>query len=48
VLQELKKANFDPEFFREFENELVDQYNDKLPDAKVKSSSKRGLYALFG
>lgn len=47
VLRELKKANFDPELFREFEDALLDQYNNKFPHDKVKSGSRRGLYALF-
>ena len=47
VILSLKKANFDPEFFKEYEDEIVNIYNDRFPDDWIKSSSKRGLYALF-
>ena len=45
VVSNLKQANFDPEFFREYENEILEQYNQRFPDDKVKSTSKRGLFA---
>jgi 3-phenylpropionate/trans-cinnamate dioxygenase ferredoxin reductase component len=47
VIQNLKKANFDAEFFKEYEDEVRKIYNARFPDDPVKSSSKRGIYALF-
>ena len=46
VIRELGKANFDPEFFKSYEHELMEQYNTKFPDDKVNSTAKRGLLAF--
>ncbi len=46
VIRNLKKANFDPEFYKEYENEVLEIYNSKFPNDKVKSTSKRGLFAF--
>lgn len=47
VIGDLKKANFDPEFFQEYENEILRIYNSKFSDDQVKLTSKRGLFAVF-
>ncbi|MCK5369860.1 MAG: NAD(P)/FAD-dependent oxidoreductase, partial [Cyclobacteriaceae bacterium] len=47
VIHNLKKANFDPEFYKEYEDEILNLYNSKFPDDQVKSTSKRGLFAVF-
>lgn len=47
VIKNLKKANFDPEFSKAYEVELRDIYNKYFPDNPVKSTSKRGLFALL-
>ena len=47
VIRNLKKANFDPEFYKEYEDEILNLYNSKFPDDQVKSTSKRGLFAVF-
>ena len=47
VLSDLKKANFDPEFYAEYEDQIIAQYNTKYPDDQVKSSTKRGLFSIF-
>ncbi len=47
VVRNLKKANFDPEFYKEYENEVLEIYNSKFPDDKVKSTSTRGLFAFL-
>lgn len=47
VIRNLKKANFDPEFYKEYEDEILNIYNSKFPDDQVKSTSKRGLFAVF-
>ena len=48
VILNLKKANFDPEFFREYEDEILNLYNSKFPGDKLKVEGKRGLSVLFG
>ena len=47
VIQNLKKANFDPELYQEYEDEVLRLYNARFPDEPIKSTSKRGLFALF-
>ena len=47
VIQNLKKANFDPEFYQEYEDELLKIYNEKFPADLVKSTSRRGLFSLL-
>ena len=47
VVANLKKAHFDPEFFKTHEHEIVNIYNEKFPANPIKSSSKRGLMAVF-
>lgn len=47
VIRNLKKANFDPEFFKEYEEELVKLYNERFPGDRIQSASKRGLFAMF-
>ena len=42
VLENLASANFDPEFFRQHENEIVQQYN-RLNAKALKLKAKRGL-----
>lgn len=46
-VQNLKKANFDPEFFKEYEDEILKIYNSKFPNDPLKSTSKRGLFSVF-
>jgi len=46
VLTKLKNANFDPEFFKPYEQDIVNQYNSENgTDLKVK---KKSLLAIFG
>lgn len=46
VLQELKNANFDPEFFKPYEKEIIAHYNElNGTNLKVK---KKNLFAIFG
>jgi hypothetical protein len=47
VIQNLKKANFDPEFYKEYEVEILHLYNEKFPDEQIKSTSRRGLFSVF-
>lgn len=46
VMVELKDANFDPEFFKPYEEEIVAQYNkENGTSLKVK---KKNIFAIFG
>ncbi|MFD2573896.1 NAD(P)/FAD-dependent oxidoreductase [Spirosoma soli] len=48
VLERLPLANFDPEFFRQYEKEIVAQYNAEHPDQPVVGmKAKKGLFSLF-
>jgi len=48
VMSKLKDANFDPEFFERYEEELIKIYNERYPDDKVKSSKSKilGIFNL--
>jgi NAD(P)H-nitrite reductase large subunit len=43
VLEHLGEANFDPEFFRQFEEVVVAQWNHTQPDSQVRLAKRRGL-----
>ncbi|MCG8306058.1 MAG: FAD-dependent oxidoreductase [Cytophagales bacterium] len=47
VISNLKHANFDPEFYKEYEDEILEIYNSRFPDRTVRSTSGRGLLAVF-
>ncbi|CAN5912736.1 hypothetical protein BH24BAC1_BH24BAC1_00120 [soil metagenome] len=47
VLQHLGEANFDPEFFRQHEQDLVDLYNRQNPGQDLTLKRRRGLRGLF-
>ena len=47
VLENLGVANFDPEFYRQYEQDLVAVYNEKHPDQPLRLRRKRGLRGLF-
>ena len=44
VLQDLGQANFDPEFFKQHENDLIEIYNSKNSSHRVRLKRKRGLF----
>jgi NAD(P)H-nitrite reductase large subunit len=46
VMSKLKHANFDPEFFERYEEELIKIYNERYPDDKVKSSKSK-IFGIF-
>jgi len=46
VLTELSLANFDPEFFATYENELIEQFN-RNSEQKIKPNTKGGLKAVL-
>jgi 3-phenylpropionate/trans-cinnamate dioxygenase ferredoxin reductase component len=45
VLQNLGLANFDPEFFKEYEEEVIKLYNKKF-NKNLQLKTKRGLNAV--
>lgn len=47
VVSNLKKANFDPEFYKEYEAEVLQMYNTRFPNQQVKTTSRRGLLSLL-
>ncbi len=46
VLKNLRQANFDPEFFKRYEPELLQQYNQLHPANKVATSKVKKLFGL--
>jgi len=46
VIQNLSKANFDPEFYTQYEEEVLHIYNKRFPDDPIRSTSKRGLFSF--
>ena len=47
VLENLGAANFDPEFYRQHEQDLLGAYNRRHPDAPLRLKRRRGLKHLF-
>jgi NADPH-dependent 2,4-dienoyl-CoA reductase/sulfur reductase-like enzyme len=43
VLEHLPLANFDPEFFRQYESDIVGKFNAQNPDQPVVLKAKKGL-----
>lgn len=48
ILPELYKANFDPEFFELFEDEIIKLYNVRFPDKAIKSKRKKTFLEKIG
>ncbi len=44
VIRHLRQANFDPEFFTEFEPEIITHYNTQFPGQKLHLQGRRGLF----
>jgi len=44
VLENLAVANFDPEFFKQSETEILEAWNKQFPSDQVKLKSKKGLF----
>lgn len=45
VLEHLPLANFDPEFFRQYEPDIVGKFNAQHPDQPVVLKAKKGLFS---
>ena len=48
VVEHLHKANFDPELFKVYEDEVVDLYNQQFPQNPVKPKRKRRFLERIG
>ena len=48
VMAHLKKANFDPEFHKRYEKEIITKFNQQYPERSVKVGSKNPVAAFFG
>lgn len=46
VLQNLSAANFDPEFFAQYETEIIGQYNQQT-GSQLKNKTRRGVLSMF-
>ncbi len=47
VIEHLGEANFDPEFFKEYEAEIVERFNSTNPPKRVQLQRKRGLFSVL-
>jgi len=47
VMSHLEDANFDPEFFKRYENEIRQVYNDMFPSSKIEPVKKGFLQSIF-
>lgn len=47
VIQHLKKANFDPEFFKQHDIEIQEEYNRQFPDKPIAQRKKTFLEKIF-
>jgi hypothetical protein len=48
VLQNLSKANFDPEFYKQHEADVVAKYNVLHPENPVTGKKRNTVAAFFG
>ena len=47
VMENLVKANFDPEFFKRYERDIVEQFNLEFPKYQVIRKSSKGFLKIF-
>jgi len=48
VMAHLQKANFDPEFHKRYESDIITQFNKQYPDLAVKRRSRSSIASFFG
>ncbi|WKN33582.1 FAD-dependent oxidoreductase [Porifericola rhodea] len=48
VMAHLSEANFDPEFFKKYEDNILQKFNADFPEKAVKHKKKSKIAALFG
>jgi NAD(P)H-nitrite reductase large subunit len=44
VLEHLSEANFDPEFYKRHEKEILARYNEQNPDKPLRNKARKGLF----
>lgn len=44
VLEHLPEANFDPEFYRQYEPQIIQQFNQENDGANLRIKTKRSLF----
>ncbi|HUM46101.1 MAG TPA: hypothetical protein PLD84_04180, partial [Chitinophagales bacterium] len=44
VLEHLPEANFDPEFYRQYESQIIQQFNQENDGANLRIKTKRSLF----
>jgi NADPH-dependent 2,4-dienoyl-CoA reductase/sulfur reductase-like enzyme len=44
VLEHLPESNFDPEFFRRYEKDILTEYNQKNPEQPIELKAQKGLF----
>ncbi|MFT7034628.1 MAG: NAD(P)H-nitrite reductase large subunit [Cyclobacteriaceae bacterium] len=47
IMQNLEEANFDPEFFKQYENDIREIFNQMFPDQKIEPKKKGFLQSIF-
>ena len=47
VTEHLGEANFDPEFFKEYETEIVERFNSTNPPKRLQLKRRRGLFSVL-
>ena len=47
VLAHLGQVNFDPEFYKMFEKDVLNVYNNLHKESPIKLKSKKGLFPIF-
>ena len=47
VMTDLSAANFDPEFFKQYEGSIINEWNKQYPDHSVSTErqTKKGLFS---
>ena len=48
VMEHLREANFDPEFYKSYEGDVIGAFNEVYPDRKVRVRRKNRVAALLG
>ena len=48
VIEHLKEANFDPEFYRTYEAEIISEFNKAYPERAVRVKRRGRVAALLG
>jgi NAD(P)H-nitrite reductase large subunit len=47
VLEHLEEANFDPEFYKKHEKEIISKFNNENPGENIKLNKRKTFYKMF-